>query len=34
MNIFRSCHDVNLETVIGYRKDGVRHPFDEWEDKS
>ncbi len=32
MNIFRSCHDVNLETVIGYRKDGVTYPFDEWED--
>jgi tRNA 2-thiocytidine biosynthesis protein TtcA len=28
MNIFRSCHNVNLETVIGYKKDGVLHPFD------
>ncbi len=34
MNIFRSCHDVNLETVIGYRKNGVNHPFDEWEDST
>jgi tRNA(Ile)-lysidine synthase TilS/MesJ len=29
MNIFRSCHNVNLETVIGYKKDVVLHPFDE-----
>ncbi len=29
MNIFRSCHNVNLDTVIGYKKDGVLHPFDE-----
>ncbi len=29
MNIFRSCHDVNLDTVIGYKKDGVLHSFDE-----
>lgn len=28
-NIFRSCHDVNLQTVIGYIKDGVHHPYDE-----
>jgi len=28
-NIFRSCHDVNLKTVIGYIQDGVRHPYDE-----
>jgi len=34
MNIFRSCHDVNLETVVGYRKDGVTHRFDEWEDSA
>ncbi len=29
MSIFRSCHDVNLDTLIGYKKDGVLHPFDE-----
>lgn len=29
MNIFRSCHDVNLETVIGHKKGGVPHPFAE-----
>jgi len=34
MNIFRACHDVNLETVVGYRKDGVTHRFDEWEDST
>ena len=28
-NIFRSCHDVNLKTVIGYIQDGVHHPYDE-----
>ena len=28
-NIFRSCHEVNLKTVIGYIKDGVTHPYDE-----
>ena len=28
-NIFRSCHDVNLKTVIGYVQDGVCHPYDE-----
>ena len=28
-NIFRSCHDVNLKTVIGYIQDGVRHSYDE-----
>jgi tRNA(Ile)-lysidine synthase TilS/MesJ len=29
MSIFRSCHDVSLDTVIGYKKNGVLHPFDE-----
>lgn len=29
MSIFRSCHGVNLDTVVGYKKDGVPHPFDE-----
>ncbi len=29
MSIFRSCHNVNLSTVIGYQKDGVFHPYDE-----
>ena len=33
MNIFRSCHDVNLDTVIGYKKDGALHPYDEGFDK-
>ena len=28
-NIFRSCHDVNLKTVVGYIQDGVHHPYDE-----
>lgn len=27
MNIFRSVENVNLNTVIGYKKDGVRHHF-------
>ncbi|WP_069998041.1 tRNA 2-thiocytidine biosynthesis TtcA family protein [Cellulosilyticum sp. I15G10I2] len=32
MNIFRSIHNVNLNTVIGYRKDGKMHHFlDEYE---
>ena len=26
-NIFRSVENVNLNTVIGYKKDGVRHHF-------
>lgn len=26
-NIFRSVENVNLSTVIGYKKDGVRHTF-------
>ena len=28
-NLFRACHDVNLQTVIGYIQDGVTHPYDE-----
>ncbi|MEA4927351.1 MAG: ATP-binding protein [Candidatus Limiplasma sp.] len=28
-NIFRSCHDVNLKTVVGYIQEGVHHPYDE-----
>ncbi len=27
MNIFRSVENVNVNTVIGYKKDGVRHHF-------
>lgn len=27
MNIFRSIHNVNLETVIGYHRDGEQHSF-------
>lgn len=31
-NIFNSVQNVNLDTVIGYRKDGVKHHFlDEYE---
>ena len=31
-NIFRSVENVNLNTVIGYKKDGVRHCFlEEYE---
>ena len=26
-NIFRSMENVNLDTVIEYKKDGVRHHF-------
>ena len=26
-NIFRSVENVNLATVIAYKKDGVRHHF-------
>lgn len=26
-NIFRSIHSVNLDTIIGYKKDGVQHSF-------
>lgn len=32
-NIFRSVENVNLSTVIAYKKDGVKHHFlDEYED--
>lgn len=32
-NIFRSVENVNLNTVIGYKKDGVRHHFlDTYDD--
>ncbi len=27
MNIFRSAHNVNLDTILGYRKDGEHHSF-------
>jgi tRNA 2-thiocytidine biosynthesis protein TtcA len=34
MNIFRSCHNVNLDTVVGHIKDGVVHSFaDEYDKK-
>ena len=26
-NIFNSVHSVNLDTVIGYKKDGMEHSF-------
>ena len=33
-NIFRSVENVNLNTVIGYKQDGVRHNFlDTYDDK-
>lgn len=33
-NIFRSVENVNLDTVIEYKKDGIRHHFlDEYETK-
>ena len=33
-NIFRSVENVNLNTVIGYKKDGVRHHFLDEYDKA
>jgi Predicted ATPase of the PP-loop superfamily implicated in cell cycle control len=27
MNIFRSIHNVNMDTIIGYQKNGVKHSF-------
>ncbi|HEX2938691.1 MAG TPA: ATP-binding protein [Ruminiclostridium sp.] len=33
MNIFRSVHNVNLETVIGYRLNGEKHSFLDDYDK-
>lgn len=32
-NIFRSMYNVNLNTVIGYQKDGVKHTFMDEYDK-
>ena len=32
MNIFNSMHNVNLSTVLAYKKDGVVHPFTEFYD--
>ncbi len=32
-NIFNSVHHVNLDTVIGYKKDGVHHSFLEEYDR-
>ncbi len=29
-NIFKSVENVNLQTVIAYKQDGVTHRFDEW----
>ena len=32
-NIFRSVENVNLHTVIAYKKDGVKHSFlEEYDD--
>jgi hypothetical protein len=31
--IFQSIHMVNLDTVIGYKKDGVEHSFLEGYDE-
>lgn len=34
MNIFRSIHNVNLNTIIGYQKDGVQHSFlDDYDEE-
>ena len=34
MNIFRSIHNVNLDTVIGYQKDHIKHSFlDDYENE-
>ena len=33
-NIFRSVHNVNLETVIGYRKGDIKYNFlDDYDDR-
>jgi ribonuclease HI len=33
LNIFTSAHNVNLDTVIAYRRHGEKHSFlDEYED--
>ena len=34
MNIFRSVENVNLSTVVAYKKDGVEHHFLETYDRS
>lgn len=31
-NIFTSIHNVNLDAIVGYRKDGVKHSFTETYD--
>ncbi|MBS5114309.1 MAG: tRNA 2-thiocytidine biosynthesis protein TtcA [Erysipelotrichaceae bacterium] len=33
INIFRSIHNINLDTIIGYRKDGIEHSFLDDYDK-
>ena len=32
-NIFKSVENVNLSTIIAYKKDGVKHHFTEYYDK-
>lgn len=33
MNIFRSIHNINLDTIIGYQKDQIHHSFlDDYEE--
>jgi len=34
LNIFRSIHNVNLDTIIGYREKSERHSFLEYYDES
>jgi hypothetical protein len=32
-NIFKSVENVNLSTIVAYKKDGVRHSFlDDYDD--
>lgn len=34
INIFRSIHNINLDTVIGYKKDGIEHSFlDDYDNR-
>lgn len=34
-NIFNSVHNVNLDTVIGYKKKGIEHSFlDDYDEKN
>lgn len=33
INIFRSIHNINLDTIIGYKKDGIHHSFLDDYDK-